>query len=92
MGGIIRVYMSNCTSAFSSKKKKKVYELETSRTEAQHTTNCASQTVVMMGGIIRVYMFNCTSAFSSKKKNNNKFTSLRPVALKTNALSIEMAR
>ena len=58
MGGIIRVYMSNCTSAFSSKKKKEeVYELETYRTKDQRTVNWDGKVTVMMRVKIRVYMF-----------------------------------
>ena len=44
------------------------FEPATSSTEAQHTTDCASQTAVVMWGIIFVYMLKLIDVFPLKKK------------------------
>ena len=49
-----------------------LFDLETTASKVMRTTNCASQTAVMMWGIVFVYMLKLIDVFPLKKKKREE--------------------
>ena len=71
-----------------------MYDLETTAYKVKRTTNCASQTAVMMWGIVCVYMLKLIDVFFFKRKKKKivRCMTSRPPLVKLSALSTVLAR